>query len=210
MEKHPDILIKNIVFPLVPYIAIGLGIGLCRNVWIGVIIYHAMIVLALWLTHPPLSVKKIFYSKNIQLPLVSALVCACAGIALYFLWPYLSISSDLNPFLQSIGLNSRSWPFFMVYFIIFNPLLEELYWRIYLGSNKKRLTLNDLFFAGYHILIMAGFMQLALLVLVFLCLTFAAWFWRQINRLSLGFLPSIIGHLAADASIIYTIYHMTI
>jgi len=125
------------------------------------------------------------------------------------LWPLLAIPKDISLYLQNIGLTSSMWPYFLVYFILVNPWLEECYWRGYLGSNSQNITLHDLLFSGYHIIVLAGKIDIIWLVIIFFILSLGAWFWRQANRWNQGISASIISHIVADASVILTIYFLT-
>ena len=138
------------------------------------------------------------------------MIGACGGLLLYLLWPLLSIPPDINIQLQNIGLTAATWPYFILYFILVNPWIEEYYWRGYLGSESKYILPVDLFFAGYHVMVLAGKVDFIWLIAVFATLSFAAWLWRQANRISLGLLPSLASHMAADITIIFTIYWLTL
>jgi membrane protease YdiL (CAAX protease family) len=99
---------------------------------------------------------------------------------------------------------------FIVYAIAVNPLLEESYWRGYLGSPAKNITVNDLLFAGYHLLVIGGNIGVIWLIAVFCGLTAAAWFWRQINRINGGLLLSVVFHIAADTSVFLAICYFAV
>jgi uncharacterized protein len=201
-------MLKKIISPLVPYLTISLGLFVFHNVWIAVLGYHLGMIIVVALTRSYISPALLFHSNNYKIPIISALICGCGGILLYLLWPFLSVQAEINSYLLSIGFTEKMWPFFLVYLICLNPLIEEYYWRGYLGSDKKRIILNDIIFAGYHILIIAGMIGVIWSILAFLILILAAWFWRQINRLSQGLGSSIAGHFMADTSIMLVIYFM--
>ena len=57
---------------------------------------------------------------------------------------------------------------------------------------------------------MAGNIGVMWLPVVFLVLAVAAWFWRQIDRLGEGLLPSVVSHIAGDIAVITMIYYMSI
>jgi hypothetical protein len=97
----------------------------------------------------------------------------------------------------------------VAYYVLLNPFLEEYYWRGFLGSSAKRPVLNDFLFAGYHLIVLARTLDLIWLVVVFLCLCGAAWFWRQISRITGGLLAAYISHMAADITVILSIYFLT-
>jgi hypothetical protein len=205
-ERKLITILKKIIAPLIPYLTIGVGLLVIHNVWFSILSYHLAMSVILLISKPNVSIKQLFKSDNFILPLVTALLGLGGGILLYFLWPWLSIPGDISQSLQNIGLSGVSWPLFLVYFMAVNSWIEEYYWRGYLGSNTKKIILNDLFFAGYHLLVLAGKIEIIWLIAIFLILTAAAWFWRQTNRWARGMLPSAASHLAADISVIITIY----
>ena len=172
--------------------------------------YHLGMLAAHRLARRKISFRKIFYPGNCLVLITSGVSGVTGGLLLYLLWPLLGIPAAAGLHLESIGLNSTSWPFFIVYFILVNAFIEELFWRGLLGSDLKRITLNDFIFSGYHIIVLAGWVALPWLVLVFFFLALAAWFWRQADRWNQGLFPSVLSHLMADALIILVIYFMTV
>jgi hypothetical protein len=199
----------KIICSLIPYLTISIGLFVFHNVWVAVVGYHLTAVIVIFLTKANIPLNQIFHSNNFKIPIISAIICGCGGILLYLLWPFLAIQPDINSYLQYIGLTGDTWPFFLAYFIGLNPIVEEYFWRGYLGNNNKRIVMNDILFSGYHLVVLAGKIEIIWLITVFLVLTFSAWYWRQINRLSEGLLPSIVSHLTADITVILTIYFMT-
>jgi hypothetical protein len=195
--------------PLVPYITIGIGFLILHNAWISILGYHLGMVLVIWLTGRKYPRSQTWKSRNKIILIAMSALGGMGGILLYLFWPLLGIPADVNQFLHNIGLTETLWPYFIAYFILVNPWLEECYWRGYLGSDSKRITLNDLLFSGYHILVVAGTISVAWVIVVFVVLCVGAWFWRQVNRWNRGLLASIISHFAADAGVILTIYFMT-
>lgn len=202
-------LLKKIIAPIIPYITIGIGLLVLHNAWVAIIAYHLgmMAIILLSCEHIPL--RKLFRSTNYKFPVFTAIVGASGGILLYLLWPLLSIPPDINVYLQNIGLTRRAWPLFLVYFALVNPWIEEYYWRGYLGSDSKFITLNDILFSGYHVMVMAGKVETIWLLAVFAALMMGAWFWRQSNRISQGLLSSLASHMAADITVILAIYWLT-
>lgn len=202
-------MIKKIFFPSIPYITVGIGLLLFRNAWVAILGYHIGMVIMILSSETGIPVKQVFRSNNCRIPIMAAVIGASAGPFLYMFWPLLVVPIDIDSYLQSIGLTGESWPFFLAYHILINPLIEEYYWRGYLGSNTKRITLNDLLFSGYHLIVLAGKVELVWLIIIFLVLTFGAWFWRQFNRLSDGLLASTVSHITADTTVIFTIYFLS-
>lgn len=200
---------KRIYGPLIPYVTVGIGLLLLNNAWIAIVGYHFCMIMILLIARERISRGRISSGRGYGVAIITAIAGGCGGLLLYLLWPFLGIPGNFNLYLNSIGLNANTWPYFIVYFILVNALFEEYYWRGYLGSISKRITVNDLLFSGYHIIVLAGKINIVWLLVVFICLSAAAWFWRQADRWNHGVLTSIVSHVAADASIIMTIYFLS-
>lgn len=203
---HP--VINKVLAPIIPYITIGIGLLVLHNAWIAILSYHLGIVIVLLVENQKPSIKQLFQCRNYAITVAAMVLGAVGGILLYLLWPVLAIPGDLEIYLHNAGLNSITWPFFLAYFVLINPWLEEYYWRSYLNSPSKRLVLNDLWFSGYHILVLAGNIGATWLFPVFAVLLLGAWFWRQANRWNQGILASVVSHIAADLSVMTVIYFM--
>lgn len=206
MSTH---LVKKLLPPIIPYIAVGIGLLVFNNVWPAILGYHAGMIAVILLSNTRLPLKQVFQSKKSWIPVITLLIGAGSGILLFILWPFLSVPDTIQSHLQSIGLNEHTWPGFIAYFVTVNPLLEEYYWRGYLASATWRITLNDVFFSGYHLIVLAENIAIVWLAAVFLGLIAGAWFWRQMNRYNEGLLASVVSHLAADITVILTIYYFS-
>jgi membrane protease YdiL (CAAX protease family) len=209
MEVMNAQLVRKTLPPIIPYITIGIGLLVFHNAWMAILSYHTGMVAVLSLSRTGIAVKRTFQSNRYWIPFVTALAGAGGGILLYILWPLLSVPDDINLYIQSIGLDERTWPMFLAYFILINPFIEEYYWRGYLATDAKGIALNDLLFSGYHLIVLAGQMETIWLIVVFFGLTIGAWFWRQMNRLNGGLLASTISHITADITVILTIYYIS-
>ena len=203
-------LFKRILPPLIPYITIGIGLLVLHNAWLAILGYHVGIVAVILLSKIRIPLKQAFRGNKYWITLITALAGAGGGILLYLLWTLLSVPDDIGSYIRSIGLNEHTWPVFLAYFVIINPLIEEYYWRGYLASPTRKITLNDFLFAGYHLLVLAGHMATVWLLAVFLALAAGAWFWRQMNRLNGGLLASVVSHIAADIAVMLAIYCLAV
>ena len=131
------------------------------------------------------------------------------GIALFFLWDYFGVTSDLPAQVESLGLNSRTWIPFIAYFALVNPFIEEYFWRGFLGSLSSNFHVSDLLYSGFHALILIGRVRSGSILFAFIVLALAGWFWRQIVRADGGLLAPVLGHMAADLTILVTVCAMT-
>jgi membrane protease YdiL (CAAX protease family) len=202
-----SILFKKIVATLVPYITVGAGMLVFHNVWAAILSYHLCMAVLILLPGSGLNIKQAFGSRTYWIPLITGIIGAASGILLYWIWPLLSIEGSFALNLQTMGLSRQEWPFFITYFAIASPLLEEFYWRGYLVSPSRGIAATDLFFAGYHLIVLASFMLNFWLVAIFISLVAGAWLWRQANRINRGLTASLVSHFTADLSIILVIFY---
>ena len=191
---------------LPPYLAIWAGLFFFRNAWVTLIAFHAAILLVLFIAQPKISPSLLFKSNNVKWILLNVVLCGLSGFGVYFLRTVFDISDDLSSKLAQIGLNNSTWPGFIAYFSLVNPLIEEYFWRVYLGSTIKGIHVVDLIYAGYHALILIDKVSVTATLFAIACLTFAGWFWRQTKREDNGLLAPVLGHMAADFSICMAIY----
>ena len=198
---------KKWLSPILPYIAVWAGLFLLKSAWLSLIGFHAAILLTLIIARPNIPIDILFQSKYPKLVLASVLLCLTSGIVLYYLWNVLGIAGDLSTQLQSIGLTSTSWIAFIVYFSLVNPFVEEYFWRAYLGSDKRGFYIGDLIFAGYHALILINKANPLAIIFALVCLTFIGWFWRQTHREDNGLLAPVLGHMAADFTILVCVMY---
>jgi membrane protease YdiL (CAAX protease family) len=129
-------------------------------------------------------------------------------MVLYFLWDVFGFASDLSAQVASLGLNALNWPVFIAYFALVNPWIEEYFWRGWLGSESKSLHTSDFLYAGFHGLILVNKVVTGSIIFGLSVLIVAGWFWRQVAREDGGLLTPVIGHMAADFTILVAVYRM--
>jgi len=196
--------------PILPYLAVGIGLFWFHNGWIALLGFHLGILISLLLAKPELPIKILFKSNHIRWVVLSVLLCGSSGVSLYFLRNSFGLIKDLPVQIESFGLTRATWPLFITYFVFINPLIEEYFWRGYLGSPTKAFYISDFLYAGFHGLILMGKMQTSAVIYSLIILVLAGWFWRQIAREDKGLLAPVLGHMAADFTILLAIYLMTI
>ncbi len=196
--------------PLLPYLAVAIGVFWLQNALAALLGFHAAIILSLLLARSSVPLKILFKSKNIRWVILSILVCGSSGISLYFLWPSLDVVNDLPWHMESFGLTQANWPLFLTYFVLVNPWIEEYLWRGYLGSPTGHFYPSDFLYAGFHGLILMNNVRTAAVLCSLGVLVLAGWFWRQLARADEGLLASVLGHMAADFTILMTVYQMTV
>ena len=194
------------VAPLLAYLAVGIGMFQLHSAWGALLGFHIVIVGSLLWVRPNTPIAALFRSTNIKLIILSILLCGSSGLGLYFLWPYFGPATDLPVQIESLGLTPATWPSFIAYFALVNPLLEEYFWRGYLGDPTKGFYIYDLIYAGFHALILIGKVPVHSIIFALMVLTFAGWLWRQIAREDRGLLAPVLGHMAADFTILVAIF----
>lgn len=198
------------IAPSLAYLAVGLGLFVFHSAWGALLGFHAAIIGSLLIVRPNIPVAILFKSKNFKWILLSVALCGSSGIALFFLWDVFEVASDLPAQLALLGLNSRTWIPFIAYFALVNPFIEEYFWRGYLGSASKRLHISDFLYAGFHALILIRKVPIVSILFGVGALVGAGWLWRQIaHQEDGGLLAPVLGHMAADFTILLTIWKMT-
>ncbi|MEW6404426.1 MAG: CPBP family glutamic-type intramembrane protease [Chloroflexota bacterium] len=197
------------IAPLGAYAAVVVGLLLAHSAWGALLAFHFAIIVSLWLAKPDISPSLLFKSTHKKWIALSILLCGSSGVGLYFLRSTFGIAEDLSARLASIGLSSATWPLFIAYSTLVNPFIEEYFWRGYLGSPARGLHIFDGIFAGYHVFLLEGKAPASSIVFGFVLLTLAGWFWRQLTRQDQGLLAPVLGHMAADFSILMALYWMS-
>jgi hypothetical protein len=196
--------------PILPYLAVGLGVFWFQNAWIALLGFHLAIVISLWVAGSAIPIKILFTSNQMRWILLSILLSSSSGVSLYFLWRYFGVTGDLPARLEGLGLNKSTWPAFLAYFVFVNPFVEEYFWRGFLGNPTKGFHGSDFLYAGFHALVLIGKVQTLSIIYSLGVLILAGWFWRQIAREGQGLLAPLLGHMAADFTILLTVYRMTV
>ncbi|MBI3160975.1 MAG: CPBP family intramembrane metalloprotease [Chloroflexi bacterium] len=199
---------KQWLAPIPPYLAVWMGLFLLNSAWGALIGFHIAILLVIAFIRPKPFITILFKSKSSTWIFASVLFCSPSGLGLYFLWNSFGIANDLPAQLHSMELNSSSWPYFIAYFALVNPLIEEYFWRGVLGNTTKKLRIGDVIYAGYHALVLYGRVHPLSILFAMAVLTFAGWLWRQMAREDDGLLAPSLGHMAADFTILLTVYRM--
>lgn len=199
--------VRAYVAPSVPYVAMLVGLYLLSNAWISILLYHAGALAILSFTKgwrwPPAAGEHL----DRRVVLMVVLGSATIGPLLYSLWSTVKLTDIiLEQELAHLGLSGAAWPLFVVYYFTVNPVVEELFWRGYLGDPRIGPTPSDLWFAGYHLLVLALFVEVPWVAASFIGLIGGGWLWRQLARCCGGLVLPVLSHAVADASLIWAVY----
>jgi membrane protease YdiL (CAAX protease family) len=194
------------IAPVFVYVAVGVGLFLFRTAWSSLLTFHIAILISLLIAKPNIPLSILFTGRGIKWILVSILLCGSSGVTLYFFWDKFGIANDLAAHVEAMGLSASTWIPFITYFTLVNPVLEEYFWRGYLGSPTTNFYLSDFLYAGFHGLILLNKAQPSMIVYSLVLLVLAGWFWRQIVRADGGLLAPVLGHMMADFTILMAVY----
>jgi hypothetical protein len=198
----------KIIAPLMAYATVAIGIFWLQSAWMTLLGFHVAIISSLFIAKPNIPFSSLLKTHDKKWIALSILLSGCSGIGLFFLWPWFGIAEDLPAQLESMGLTASTWPPFIAYFTLVNPMIEEYFWRGYFGSTIQGVYIYDAIYAGYHALILIGKVHFASILFAFVMLGLAAWFWRQVTYKDGGLLAAVLGHMGADLSILLVVFWM--
>jgi len=198
---------------LVPYVATIIGLGILRNAWVAILLYHFGVLVILIPRRRELPLGRLLTGWRHGLGFASVAVSVLAGPLLLLLWPIIQIGEDgagagssLAASLAALGLAGWTWILFCIYFCTIHPLLEEIYWRGLLAERHAGLSWTDFAFAGYHGLVLRLFVDPLWVVASVIVLVLVAWSWRQLGRRSGGLRMPLATHVVGDWSVIIAAY----
>ena len=197
---------SKMISAAVPYVAVLLGLYVLQSAWVAFLLYHLGIAFFMVVGDRGDLLKKICIGWNTVAAVLFVVMPVIIFPVLFYFWKHMQLEgTPLNSIMAGFGLHGASWFLFMIYFSTVQPLLEELYWRGYLGYDNKYISWKDIAFAGYHILVLAWFIKTPWLLAAFIVLMFAAYCWRKVAYKLEGLLVSLLSHIVADVSIVAVI-----
>lgn len=191
-----------------PYLAVWAGLFLFHSAWSALVGFHIGILLSLMWLKPSLPLDILWKPASWRSAVTSILLCSSGGLGLYLLWDVLGISADLSLRIFELGLVEGMQLWFIAYFSLVNPFMEEYFWRGVLGSASTSLYFGDLIYAGFHVFILWGKAHVLSILLAISVLTFIGWFWRQLYRRDGSLLASVLGHMVADFLILFVVFYI--
>jgi membrane protease YdiL (CAAX protease family) len=188
----------------IPYAALLLGLYGLRSAWAAVLFYYGGVI-ALVLPRRGEALRW-FRGWDGRAAALLAGFGALGGALLYALWPALGLGPAVGDRVAAFGLAGPSWPVFLIYFALLNPVIEETLWRGRLRVDSSRLDPIDAAFAGYHILVMALFLPALWVGVAAAALILASWVWRRTTARLDGILVPYLSHAVADLTVAIALY----
>lgn len=190
---------------LLPYISVSIGLYVLNNAWAAMAGYLLGMTIFLALLRPPLRRADRTLDGPTKWQLAGMIAaCLLSGPAVCLLWPRLARfpAGELAAALAGWGLSAQAWPLFAACMVLATPVLEEIYWRAWLGRAGRPEMEAPFWFAGYHLLVLFPLLRPEWLVAPFAALVLAGWWWGRLLRYRRGLAWAVLCHLAADASVL--------
>lgn len=200
---------RYVVLPM-PCIAVLAGLYYLRSAWATILLYHAVIVIYLFLTRRNRAWPALFRGWHTSTGIGLILLCACSGPLLVILWPVIeNVHGNLSAALDSFGLHGARWWLFAAYYVSMHPILEEIFWRDALAERNRRIDIADVAFAAYHVLVLLLFLKIPWVIVVFVILVLVSSLWRRIAGRYHGLAIPAISHMTAGLGIMTATYLLT-
>jgi membrane protease YdiL (CAAX protease family) len=197
---------QKLLLGLIPYISVLIFMYYFSNAIITIFVYHLAVLYFLFSQNVNDLSKKIAKGWNFYPGIALILLGSISGILINTFWNLaVSDNSALTKTLMEFGLGNIGWIIFVIYYILLNPLIEELFWRGLLDGKGIKFLLVDLLFAGYHTLVLIFFIKIEWAFIAAIIIFIASVVWRKIDKSNNGIIISYLSHLAADISIIIAI-----
>lgn len=211
---------------LMPLLAVASGLIFFRNILLTFCLYHILVCLivpSMHILRLKENIAEIFTPGGS--PLQGLVWGAVSGallflvIFLFFLFtgPVFLSKENISGYLSSVGYDGRMFVRLAVYFIFFNSVVEELFWRGFIyGHFRKALGPGpsaawvSFFFVQYHFLtVWLIFSPYA--ALLFTPFLFAASaFWCFLREKTGSVYGVIVSHLLADLAVMAVYYRLVL
>ena len=191
---------------LFPYLAILIGIFGFRSAWVAVGLYYCGAIFLISRRIGKRSLDLMCSGWSWKWVVVSIGFATAIFIGALILWDQVQrVDVSLGELFNRYGLWGNNGILFCVLAVLFNPAIEELFWRGCFESNPHRLAKEDLLFAGYHVLVLWMVARWYWVFLFFAGLAFFGWIMRYLKHSLRGLGIVCFFHTMADLAIIVSI-----
>jgi membrane protease YdiL (CAAX protease family) len=189
---------------VIPYLAVLTGLYVFRSVYLAFGFYQAGMLI--WLLIHRYRFRNLFLGWR-WWGWIWIVIGLMAGIGLTIMFP--DITSTFLPILLATGLREKDLPLFIIVFVLVTSTLEEPFWRDLLGQSRALISISDIAFGGYHLLVVGLFTPSTFwywLPVIFICLTAMSAIWRRLRQMTQGLMIPWLSHAAADFSVMAWLY----
>lgn len=175
----------------------AVGVMVFRSGWVALLLYHLCIVLAVLMNRDRISLSDLRRGFAMW-PLLLMILIAVGG---YFVLTAHAVSNGFTG--EKVGrLAGSAGVGFVIYLLVVNPPLEEIFWRDLFASRSKRPSFGDLLFGCFHVPVFMLFLSPAMIPVGILLISIGGWGWRQMRIRYNGLLLPWMGHFLADLMLI--------
>ena len=183
---------------------VAIGLTHFRNAWLALLLYHAVLLVALTLRKNPT-----FDWNELRRGFSFSYVCVATTvfslITIYLFQKLIALDPSgayIAKRFARVGLTPATFIPFVVYTIIINPILEETYWRGNYASTHRTAYLNDLCFGLFHLPIYAHYANLTVILGSIAGITLLGLFARMLAKRLDGLATPIIIHAMSDLAVL--------
>ncbi|MEB4857347.1 CPBP family intramembrane glutamic endopeptidase [Priestia megaterium] len=207
-------MIKFLFLLFMPTIFVFFGLWLIQNVLVTFVCFYGWMFMILYANNK-INFKVALTKKSLYVGTLSGVLCAgvIIGSSLLFSGKIFHVE-DMQAVLQIWGFSGWKVIVLAVVLIFINPVLEEIYWRVYIQNKVKKhvsilasSTVTSSFYTLYHVFIILPVFVFPFNMISVIGVFSAGMMWAYIRE-QYGIKGAIISHALADAAImiVYGLY----
>ena len=207
-------MIKFLFLLFMPTIFVFFGLWLIQNVLVTFVCFYGWMFMILYANNK-INFKVALTKKSLYVGTLSGVLCAgvIIGSSLLFSGKIFHVK-DMQAVLQIWGFSGWKVIVLAVVLIFINPVLEEMYWRVYIQNKVKKhvsvlasSTVTSSFYTLYHVFIILPVFVFPFNMISVIGVFSAGMMWAYIRE-RYGIKGAIISHALADAAImiVYGLY----
>ncbi len=181
---------------LTPYVAVGIFWVGYSHAWLAILAYHLQIIL--W--HRFGRWVRTREQEN-RIARYVSFVCVLAGPVVYFFLPRIALVAPAQ-WLAHYRLDGAAFILMIPYFGIVHPILEQYHWH----RLRSETGWAHICFAGYHVMVLYGFLPLGWLMLCLGGLMAISWIWKQAGNTAGSRASCMLTHILADLGVILAVF----
>lgn len=207
-------MIKFLFLLFMPIIFVFFGLWLIQNVLVTFVCFYGWMFMILYANNK-INFKVALTKKSLYVGTLSGVLCAAVIIGSSLLFSgKIFHEEDMQAVLQIWGFSGWKVTVLAVVLIFINPVLEEMYWRMYIQNKVKKhvsvlasIIVTSSFYTLYHVFIILPVFVFPFNMISVIGVFSAGMMWAYIRE-RYGIKGAIISHALADAAImiVYGLY----